>query len=227
MATLDTDEANLIDAEPVNWRAIVYPLLAVLIVGFGALGYYYYLQDQRNQLEDIARIAVLQAKTPEEFIKVADQYPKTTQASLALMQAAALSFEKKDFAAATADFQKIVQNTAADAQLKASAQLGLASSFEASGKQDDAINTLLEVGHLGAKSPFAPYALYAAARLYEEKGDKDNQRKILSEAAALDPESVFVKQAQAKLNELTPKAAPSASTLAPIPTATVTSQPQP
>jgi predicted negative regulator of RcsB-dependent stress response len=162
MATLDTDEANLIDAETVNWRLIVYPVLAVLIVVVGGLGYYYYLQDQREQHEATARTALLQAKTPEEFTKVADQYPGTTQASLALTSAAKASFDKHDYTAAIADYQRIIKDSANDPELHDSAQLGIAASLEASGKTDDAVNAFLEVGRLGAKSPYAPYAYFAA-----------------------------------------------------------------
>jgi len=215
MATLDTDEANLIDAEAVNWRLIVYPALAVLIVVVGGLGYYYYLQDQREQLEASARTALLQAKTPEEFSKVADQYPGTTQATLALMSAAKASFEKHDYTAAIADYQRITKDSGTDPELRDSAQLGLASCFEASGKTDDAINAFLEVGRLGAKSPYAPYAYFAAARIYDDKGDKENERRILSEAASLDPDSPFVKQIQQKLNELNAATKPAASAAVP------------
>jgi hypothetical protein len=46
------------------------------------------------------------------------------------------------------------------------------------------------------------------ARLYEQRGDKDNERQILTEAAGLDSDSAFVKQAQLKLKELTTAAQP-------------------
>jgi len=232
MATLETDEANIVDVAAFNWRAIVYPLLAVLIVGVGGLGYYYYLQDQRDQLESTAHAALLQAKTPEEFIKVADQYPTTTQATLALAKAAGSSFDKRDYTTAIADYQRIVQNNAVDPALRDSAQLGVAACLEATGKPDDAISAYLEVARHGAKSPYAPFAYTAAARLYEEKGDKDNQLKILSEAASLDPDSPFVKQAQTKLNEINgaAKSLPSASvptTLSTTPTAAPAPAPAP
>jgi len=208
MAILDTDEANIVDTAAFNWRLIVYPLVVVLIVGVGGLGYYYNAQYQRDQLEDTARAALVQAKTPEEFIKVADQYPTTTQATLALNKAAGISLDKHDYTAAIADYQKIVQNDAVAPELRDSAQLGVAASLEANGKTDDAINTYLDVARHGAKSPYAPFAYMAAARLYEEKGDKDNERRILSEASSLDPDSPFVKQAQMKLNEITGAATP-------------------
>ncbi len=43
------------------------------------------------------------------------------------------------------------------------------------------------------------------ATLYDQRGDKDNERKILTEAATLDPDSPFVKEAQFKLKQLNPQ----------------------
>jgi len=208
MATLASDDSNILDAETINWRLVVYPILAALLVVVGGFGYYYYLQDQREQLEASARAALGQAKTPEELVKVADQFPHTDQGMMALLNAADGSFAKRDYAAAIQDYQRIIQTVTTDAELRDSAQLGLASALEVSGKIDDAINTYLEVARRGAKSPYAAFAYNAAARLDEERGDKDNERKILTEAASLDPDSPFVKQAQLKLKEMAAAAQP-------------------
>jgi predicted negative regulator of RcsB-dependent stress response len=208
MATLQSDEANILDAEMINWRLIVYPILAALIVVVGGFGYYYYLQNQREELEASARNALVQAKTPEELVKVADQFPGADQGTLALLSAAGGSFAKQDYASAIQDYQRIVQTVTTDPELRDSAQLGLASAQEANGKIDDAINTYLNVAQEGAKSPYAPFAYLSAARLYEQKSDKDNERKVLTEAASLDSDSPFVKQAQNKLKEMSAAAQP-------------------
>jgi predicted negative regulator of RcsB-dependent stress response len=202
MATLQTDDANILDAETINWRLIVYPILAALVVVVGGFGYYYYLQYQREQLEAAAHIALVAAKTPEEMVKVADQFPGADQATLALLGAADGFFAKRDYAAAIQNYSRIIQTVTTNPELRDSAQLGLASTFEANGKIDDAINADLVVAQEGAKSPYAPYACNAAARLYEQRGDKDNERKILIEAASLDADSPSVKEAQNKLKEL-------------------------
>jgi len=203
MATLQTDEPNIIDAEAVNWRLIVYPVLLVLIVGFGALGYYYYLQHQRDEAEATARAALIQATTPAEFLKVADEFPHTDQAMLAILAAANASFDKHDYAAALSAYTKVADNTALSAEWHDTAQLGIASVHDAMGDTDHAIAAFLEVAHRGDKSPFAPFAYNAVARIYEQRGDKDNERQILTEAAALNPDSTFTKQAQYKLKQLT------------------------
>lgn len=200
MATLD--DANIIDGETINWRLIVYPILAVAVLILGGFGYYYYQQNQRDIAEANAREALLKAKTPEELVQVADQFPHTDQATLALLSAAEGSFDKLDYAAATKDYQRIIDTAGTDPLLRDSAQLGLASSLAAGGKIDDAISAYLEVARRGDKTPYAPFGYNAVAQIYSQRGDIENERKILTEETSLDPDSAFVKEAQAQLKEL-------------------------
>jgi predicted negative regulator of RcsB-dependent stress response len=222
MATLESDDSNILDAEMINWRLVVYPILAALVVVVGGFGYYYFLQNQREELEVSARAALVQAKTSEELVKVADQFPGADQGTLALLSAASLSFDKKDYAAAIKDYKRVLFGSKTDEILAESARLGFASSLEAANKVDDetskdATDVYLREGDLGKSSPYAPYAYFSAARLYEEKNDKDNERKILTEAASLDPDSPFVKQAQLKLKEMETAAQPPQTVTAPAP----------
>jgi predicted negative regulator of RcsB-dependent stress response len=218
MATLESNEANILDAETINWRLIVFPLLAAFVVVVGGLSYYYYLQNQREELEATARAALVEAKTPSDMVKVADQFPGADQATVALLSAADASFAARDYTSSIQDYQRIISSSSSDSNLRDTAQLGLASSFEANGKTDDAINSYLEVAQRAEKSPFAPYAYLSAARLYEEKNDKENERKVLTSAASLDPDSIFVKQAQFKLKQMTATAtAPSVVPMNPSP----------
>jgi predicted negative regulator of RcsB-dependent stress response len=208
MTTLHSDEANILDAETFNWRLVVYPLLAALVVVVGGFGYYYYLQNQRDQMEAAARDAVVQAKTPEELVKVADQFPKADQATLALLSAADGSFAKHDYASAIQAYQRILQSTTTDPELRDAAQLGQASTQEANGNTNEAITSYLAVAQLGDKSPYAPFAYNAVAHIYEQRNDKDNERQTLTALASLDPDSPFVKQAQYKLKQMNAAAQP-------------------
>jgi predicted negative regulator of RcsB-dependent stress response len=205
MAILQTDEPNIIDTETVNWRLIVYPVLLVLIIGVGGIGYYYYLQNQRDQAEATARAALIKATTPAEFLKVADQFPNTDQANLAILRAASASFDAHDLNGALAAYGKIADNAALGADWHDNAELGLAGTLEAMGNNDKAIAAFLEVARRGEKSPYAPFAYNAVARIYEQRGDTQNERAILQEAAVLDPDSAFTRTAQAKLKELAPQ----------------------
>jgi len=202
MAIPASDESNIIDGQEINLRLIVYPILAAVVLIAGGFGYYYYQQAQRDIAEANARAALVKATTPEELVQVADQYPHTDQATLALLKAADGSFDKLDYASALKDYQRIVDTTGTDPLLRDSAQLGLASALEASGKVDEAIATYLEVAHRGDKTPYAPFGYNAVARIYAQRGDKDNERKVLTEETGLNPESDFVKQAQQQLKAL-------------------------
>jgi len=227
MATLQTDEANIIDAEAVNWRLIVYPILLVLLAGAGALGYYYYLQNQRDEAETNARAALVKATTPEEFLKVADQFPHTDQAMLAILRAGALSLDKHDDDGALNAYRKITENPAIGAQWHDIAELGIASAHEAAKNTDRAIAAFLEVARRGAQSPYAPYAYNAVAQIYHQRGDTNDERQVLQEAAALDPDSPFTRQAQAKLKELSDAAQPPMSfPVTPAPAAPAPTPPQ-
>src|ERR1700761_6665680 len=218
MATLESSDANIVDAETINLRLIVYPLLAVMVLLVGGFGYYYYQQNQRDQLEAQARAAMLEAKTPEALVKVADQFPGTDQGNLALLSAGDLSYQKKDYASAIKYYKRVISGPQTDEILAESARLGFAASLEAANKPDDeshvsAADVYLVEARRGKDSPYAPYAYTAAAAIYAERGDKDNERKILNEAVSLDPDAIFVKQAQARLKEL--NAAPAPSVVAP------------
>ncbi len=208
MATLEREDANIIDAEETNWRLIVYPALVVVIVVVGVLAYYYYVQSQRQELETAARAALVKATTPEEMLKVAADFPHTDQATVAVLSAASASFDKHDYAAALADYQRISGDVAVLPELRDSATLGVASSQEASGKVNEAIATFLDVARRGAGQPLCALRLQhhrdplrAAWRQGEREAHPDRGH-------ALDPDSIFTKQAQYRLKEMTAAEAP-------------------
>jgi hypothetical protein len=205
MANLDTPESNILDAEAVNWRLIVYPLLALFILLFGGTGIYFYLQGQREAQENAAREAVLAATTPAALDQVADQYPGTTEGAIALLQAGNLSFAQKDYAAAQKNYQRAAQIADLNADVRADAQLGLAAALDAAGSAAPAADAYLVVAHQGRKSPYAPYAYNAAAQVDEQRHDKEGERRVLTEAASLGGDSPFTKAAQAKLRSLDTK----------------------
>jgi predicted negative regulator of RcsB-dependent stress response len=202
MATFNSDDANIIEGDSLNWRLVVYPMVAAIFLVLGGLIYYFYLQNQREELEATARNALLQAQTPEALAAVADKFPTTAQATLALLNAAGGSFDKKDYAAAGHDYQLIIDNPDAGALLRESAQMGLASTLESSGRADDAIKAYLTVARRGSNSPFAPAAYHAVASIYRQRGDKNNEQEVLIEEAALDPDSNFVKEAHERIEEI-------------------------
>jgi predicted negative regulator of RcsB-dependent stress response len=204
MASLESDERNIIEAEEINWRLIVYPILVLAVVVLGGFALYYYYLNQQEQAEQSAATALSSAKTPVDIEKIADQYSGTVQASVGLMRAADLSFTAKDYAGAMKDYQRVIDSKESPPELRDSAQLGLASAQEASGKADDAIQTYLAVAHKGNHSPFAPVAYHQVAAIYASRQDKANEIQILQQAVQLAGDSPFTREAADRLKELTP-----------------------
>ncbi|HUB66094.1 MAG TPA: tetratricopeptide repeat protein [Candidatus Methylacidiphilales bacterium] len=217
MATLDLDDANIVEGDTFNWRLVVYPLVVAVVLVLGGVVYYLYLQNQRGELEITARQDLLQAKTPEALVAVADKYPATEQATLALLSAAGDSSTKKDYAAAIRDYQRIIDNPGSDPQLRDSAQMGLGSVLEESGKADEAISAYLAVAKRGNDSAYAPAAYYAAASIYRQRGDKSKEISVLLEEVTLDSQSTFVRAAKERLGQISPAAVPP-NPNAPLPT---------
>jgi predicted negative regulator of RcsB-dependent stress response len=218
MAIPESADANIIDVEAVNWRMIVYPVVLAIVLLLGGFGYYYYQLEQRNETEAQARDLLIEAKTPEQFAKVADQFPHTDQAALALLSSAQTSFDQKAYPDAIKSYQRVIDAADIDTTLSDSAQIGLAAAQEASGKIEDAIKTYLVVARRGKDSPYAPFAYDVAARLYEQKGDKENERLTLISLAGLGTDSPFVKQAGQKLKTLESQPALAPVSAAPIST---------
>jgi predicted negative regulator of RcsB-dependent stress response len=206
MASLASDERNIIEAEDFNWRLVVYPILAIvalLLIGFGS---YYYLLNQREQAEEAAAAALTDAKTPADIVKIANTYPDTTQAAVALLKAADLSVAAKDFDNAKTDYQRVLGSKQAPVELRDSAQLGLASVQEANGDVDRAIQSYLAIAQKGSASPFAALAYHQVAAIYASRQDTVHEEQILQQAAGLGGDSPFVKEAADRLKALTPAA---------------------
>jgi hypothetical protein len=203
MATLESPDSNILDAEALNWRFIVYPIVGVLILVFGGCGIYFYLQNANAEHEAGARTAFLAAQTPEALVQVADQFPGTTHAAMALIAAGNLSYEQKDYATAQKDFQRVADNTGFDDTVRDSARLGYAAALEAAGTSDSqALDAYLAVAQRGKSSPFASYAYVAAAQLCRRQHDIDKERQLLIQATGIDTDSPFGQQAQKLLQAL-------------------------
>jgi hypothetical protein len=203
MATLESPDSNILEADAVNWRLVVYPIVGVLILIFGGCGIYFYLQGARAQHEADARQAFIDAKTPAALTQVADQFPGTTHAAMALIAAGNLSYEQKDYATAQKDFQRVADNTGFDDTVRDSARLGYAAALEAAGTSDSqALDAYLAVAQRGKSSPFASYAYVAAAQLCRRQHDIDKERQLLIQATGIDTDSPFGQQAQKLLQAL-------------------------
>ena len=143
---------------------------------------------------------------------MADQFPSTTHATLALLGAGNLSFEKQDYPGAAKDFQKVIDKPKIDPVLLDSAQLGLASALEGENKIDEACKAYLTVARRGNNSPYAPFAFVAAAQLYEKEKNQAVELEILTEASGLGGDSPFLKEARTRLEALNAASQPASPT---------------
>jgi tetratricopeptide (TPR) repeat protein len=224
MSILMNDDRNIIEADSLNWRLIVYPIVFVALTLLTGFGIYYYQLNQRELQETQAREALALAKTPEEMVKVADQYPRTIQASVALLSAGDASFTARDYTGAAQDYQRVASAKKAPPELRDSARIGLGASLEAAGKSEDAIRTYLEIAQKRNHSPFSPAAYYAVAQIYASRQDKANEQRTLEQTVQLGSDSPFVKDAATQLKAFAPAPAetPGAS-----PTSGAPNKPQP
>jgi hypothetical protein len=175
----------------------------VLLLVFGGCGIYFYLQGARAEHEAQARSALLAAQTPEALVQVADQFPGTTHAAMALIAAGNLSYDQKDYASAENDFQRVAGMSGLDDGVRDSARLGYAAALQAAGAPaEQAADAYLAVAQRGKASPFASYAYLAAAHLYERQHNLDKEKQLLLQATAIDTESTFGQQAQKILQSL-------------------------
>jgi hypothetical protein len=203
MATLESPDSNVLDAQAVNWQFVVYPIVGVLVLVFGGCGIYFYLQTARAEHESQAREALIAAKTPEALVQVADRFPGTSHAAMALIAAGNLSYDQKDYTSAENDFQRVANIADLDDSVRDSARLGYAATLQAAGAPDDqAVDAYLAVANRGKSSPFASYACLAAAHLYEREHNLDKERQLLLQATGIDTESPFGQQAQKLLQSL-------------------------
>jgi predicted negative regulator of RcsB-dependent stress response len=203
MASLESPDSNILDADAVNWRLVVYPILGVLILLVGGCGIYFYLQNARAQHEADARQAYLAAKTPDALLQMADQFPGTTHAAMALISAGNTAYDQKDYATAQKDYQRVVDISGIDVSMRDSARLGLASALEAAGNSDSqAVDAYLAVGQRGKDSPFSSYAYLAAAHICARQHNTDKEKQYLVAAAGIDTQSAFSQQAQRLLQSL-------------------------
>jgi tetratricopeptide (TPR) repeat protein len=221
MSILMNDDRNIIEADSLNWRLIVYPIVFVALALLTGFGIYYYQLNQRELQETQAREALALAKTPEQMVKVADQYPRTIQASVALLSAGDASFTARDYTGAAQDYQRVASAKKAPPELRDSARIGLGASLEAAGKSEDAIRTYLEIAQKRNHSPFSPAAYYAVAQIYASRQD---EQRTLEQTVQLGSDSPFVKDAATQLKAFAPAPAETPSS---SPTSGAPDKPQP
>jgi tetratricopeptide (TPR) repeat protein len=117
----------------------------------------------------------------KQFQAVADKYPHTETGKNAQYLAAAAALDAGQYADAEAKFKKAADSGSKD--LAALAKLGLASVYEATNRDQDAINVYNELMKKPTQAVSRERVQFALAELYERK-DPAQAKKIYDQLAA-------------------------------------------
>lgn len=183
---------------------LIVVVLAV-VVAAGAYGFW------RNQQDDQASIAMGQAmntynapirtegapadptqlsftstqerdkKAEEQFQAIADKYPRTGTGKNAIYMAGVAALDAGQYSDAESKFRKAADTGSKD--VAALAKMGLASVYEATNRDQDAINTYNELTKKPTESVSRARAQFALAALYERK-DPAQAKKIYDQLAS-------------------------------------------
>jgi len=116
----------------------------------------------------------------KQFQAVADRFPRTDSGKNALYMAGAAALDGGQYSEAESKFKKVID--VGNKDLGALAKLGLASVYEATHRDQDAINVYNELIKNPTQSVSAQRAQFALADLYEHK-DPAQAKKIYDQLA--------------------------------------------
>jgi TolA-binding protein len=180
-------------------------VVLVVVIGGGGFGYW------RNQQDEAAGAAMGQAMTTyaapvvapgtptdpnqltftssaerdkqaeQQFQTIADKYPHTDSGKNALYMAAAVALDAGQYSDAEAKFRRVSDSGNKD--LAAMAKLGLASAYQATNRDQDAINVYNELMKKPTESVSRERVQLMLAQLYEKK-DPAQAKKIYDQLAS-------------------------------------------
>ena len=186
---------------------------AILVIAL-IVSFYVYHQDEQEVAasEALSNVEVphmnnpkTAADSPEGYLKVVAEYPKTRAASRALLLAAGNLFVEGKYVEAKGQFERF-RREYADSPFMGQALLGIAASLDAQGnKTDEAIAAYKDLVEHHPGENTVPQARFALGRLYEGKGEVDKARNQFEEVARENQYSSIGSEAGMRLEELNMK----------------------
>jgi len=140
------------------------------------------------------------AKAEEQFQSIGDKYPHTQSGKNALYMAGVAALDAGKYSDAEAKFKKAAD--VGSKELASLANMGLASVYEATNRDQDAINTYNDLMKKPTVSVSRERAQFALATLYEKK-DPVQAKKIYDQLAA-DKSPAVAQMAKQRLSTITP-----------------------
>jgi TolA-binding protein len=114
-----------------------------------------------------------------------------------------IAFEQGNFSEAADLFSAYLKDFSVDNEMDCAATMGLAASYQAMGKLEEAAKTYADAAKRYPKEDCAPQALWEASRVYRDLKQKDNAMSVLYELRDSYSNSVLSAQAGRQLDALT------------------------
>jgi len=209
-------------------RKPVIRAVAILAVAVLAIWFYVWSAGEKEISASEALTSLRPAATSsgapgvipaDAYLKVAERYPKTDAAALALLQAAAAFFTEGNYAEAKTQFDRFLREHPQN-PLRAQALLGTAASLGAQGKVSEATAAYDDLIKRHPTEPVVPRAKFALARLYEAQRRPDDAMKLYEELLRTEPNSSLGAEAEIRLQDLrrsVPVRAVQAPAIVPVP----------
>lgn len=162
-------------------------LLAALVI-FGI--YQYSSQRKKSEAQNL----FAQAKTPDDYRKIIERFPRSAPAANAqLLLADQLRTDKK-FDEAIATLRALIDQSP-EYPLLSGAWLSLADTLEQQGKTDEAMDMYQQVASKFSDTYAAPLAIMAQANLLKSKGKIDEAKQSYERVLSQFPDSLCARQA--------------------------------
>jgi len=193
----------------VNKKQVVYGLGIVAVVGLGA--WYYLWQQGEKKIEAgeaLTKAMIMPAGNrsagAEALLKVVNDFPGSTAAARALLQAAGLLFQDGKYAEAQTQFQRFLREYP-DSTFAYEALFGIAASLEAQGKTDDAAKAYGDLAARNPNAPVSPRAKFAQGRILESQGKLQEARDIYESLARSEQGGTTANEAAFRLEQIKAK----------------------
>jgi predicted negative regulator of RcsB-dependent stress response len=163
-----------------------------------------------------------QAGAAQEYLKVAELYPKSTAGARALLMAASSLFDEGKYEEARKQFERFTREYTANT-LMGQAQLGIAASLDAQGKTNEAVTAYKNLVERHPNDSAVPQAKLSLGRIYEQQGKPEQARTQYEELLRNDQYGSLANEAGLRMEELKwkfPSLTPEAPAAPPAPTIT-------
>ena len=125
------------------------------------------------------------------------KYSGTVAGTLAKAKYAGIFYAEGDYKSAVALYEKLLKDVKSDSALKNTALSGLAYSYEALKKFDDAVKVFEMIASSDSNVKKGD-ALFHLGMIYEQKGNTDKSRQAFEEIVSSHPDSIFLDIAKEK-----------------------------